>query len=67
MPGHSDTLITMKQTLILIALLIAGCADKRPQAPTAEENRQLDEADAMLNVQAASNSAAPLANDLQRQ
>ena len=33
----------------LIALLLTACGEDRPPAPTAEENRQLDEAEAMLN------------------
>ena len=36
-------------SLLLIALLLTACGEDRPPAPTAEENRQLDEADAMLN------------------
>lgn len=52
---QSDTLIEMRTTLIMIALLLAGCGEKRPPAPTAEDNRQLDEAEAMLNAEAADN------------
>ena len=38
------------RTLLLIALLLpAACSDKRPPAPSAEENQRLDEADRMLN------------------
>ncbi len=32
-----------------LALLLTACSQDRPPAPTAEENRQLDEAEAMLN------------------
>ena len=39
----------MRGSLILIALLLTACGEDRPPAPTVEENRQLDEADAMLN------------------
>ena len=39
----------MKNCLLLIALMLAGCKEQRPPAPTAAENRQLDEAEAMLN------------------
>jgi len=42
----------MKKTLILIALLLAACGEQWPPAPTAEENRQLDEVEGMLNEQA---------------
>jgi hypothetical protein len=47
----------MRQTVLLIALLLAACADERPPAPTAEENRQLDEAEAMLNDAAGNEQA----------
>ena len=36
-------------TIFAIMLLLTGCAEDRPPAPTSEENRQLDEAEAMLN------------------
>ncbi|MEO5578693.1 MAG: hypothetical protein ABIR25_06555 [Sphingomicrobium sp.] len=39
----------MKTSLLLFALLLTACGEERPPAPTAEENRQLDEAEAMLN------------------
>ena len=39
----------MRKTIVLIALLLTACGEDRPPAPTAEENRQLDEAEAMLN------------------
>ena len=39
----------MREEFLLIALLLTACGEDRPPAPTAEENRQLDEAEAMLN------------------
>ena len=39
----------MRMRFALIALLLTGCGENRPPAPTAEEKRQLDEAEAMLN------------------
>jgi hypothetical protein len=41
----------MRKALILIGLLLVAC-DKRPPAPTAEQNDQLNEAEAMLNEEA---------------
>jgi hypothetical protein len=41
----------MKTMMLLLALALAAC-DDRPPAPTAEENRQLDEAESMLNEEA---------------
>ncbi|WP_205479014.1 hypothetical protein [Sphingomonas arenae] len=37
------------KALLPLFLLLTGCSDDRPPAPTAEENRRLDEAEAMLN------------------
>jgi hypothetical protein len=50
----------MRKSLILIGLLFVAACDKRPPAPTAEQNAQLNEAEAMLNEEgAASENAAP--------
>jgi hypothetical protein len=50
----------MRRALILIGLLLVAACDKRPPAPTAEQNAQLNEAEAMLNDEgAASENAAP--------
>ena len=35
--------------VFLLALLLTACGEDRSPAPTEEENRQLDEADALLN------------------
>ena len=39
----------MRKTLLVLALLAAGCDRDRPPAPTAEQSNQLDEVEAMLN------------------
>ena len=43
--------------LALLALLLTACGEDRPPAPTEAENRQLDEADAMLNEEAGNEQA----------
>ena len=34
---------------LALALALAGCGEQRPAAPTAEQNDQLNDAEAMLN------------------
>jgi hypothetical protein len=52
----------MKKMILGLAMMVGAC-DDRPPAPTAEQNRQLDEAESMLNAQAKekgpANAAAP--------
>jgi hypothetical protein len=42
----------MRRVWIALALVLAGCGERRPPAPTAEQNDQLNEAEAMLNEDA---------------
>ena len=41
-----------KRCAFVLALLLTACGEDRPSAPTEAENRQLDEAEAMLNEEA---------------
>ena len=43
----------MRLILLCLALPLAACQDEPAAAPTAEENARLDEAEAMLDNQAA--------------
>jgi len=42
-------MFAMTPKVVFLALLLTACGENQPPAPTAEENRQLDEAEAMLN------------------
>lgn len=44
----------MKKIWIALALVAAGCGEKRPPAPSAEQNEQLNEAENMLDEEAGS-------------
>jgi len=39
----------VKQLLLCLLVLIAGCHDRRPPEPTAEQSQQLNDAEDMLN------------------
>jgi uncharacterized protein YcfL len=51
----------MRRIALLAALMLAGCRDQRPPAPTAEQSQQLNEAENMLDNMA-SNEEGPEAN-----
>jgi hypothetical protein len=50
-----------KLSAAALLLLLAGCREQRPPAPTSEQSKQLNEAEAMLN-DVASNEEGPEAN-----
>jgi hypothetical protein len=49
------------KSLSILLLMLAACSDPGPSAPTAEEVEQLDEAEELLNAEAA-NEKGPEAN-----
>jgi nitrous oxide reductase accessory protein NosL len=64
MVGQSATLAEMKQTFLLLALLLASChQEEKPEAPTPAEAERLNDAEAMLNglanEEGPENAAAP--------
>ena len=42
----------MTNVIFALPLVLAGCGEQRPPAPTAEQNDQLNEAEAMLDEEA---------------
>jgi len=48
----------MRTGFLFALLLLTACADDRPPAPTAEESDQLNEAEELLNREAAEETAS---------
>lgn len=46
----------MRLTAIALVLVLAGCGEQRPPAPTPEQNDQLNEAEDMLDQEAGNES-----------
>ena len=51
----------MTKSVLIALLMLAGCHERRPPAPTAQQSDQLNQADAMLN-DLAQNEEGPEAN-----
>jgi hypothetical protein len=51
----------MKKLILCALLLVGGCRKEEPAAPTAQQSAQLNEAEDMLNAEAA-NEKGPEAN-----
>ena len=54
MVAQSGSSSEMKDVWIALVVVLAGCGEQRPPAPTAEQNDQLNEAEAMLNEESGS-------------
>ena len=50
----------MRMIILALMVLLCGCRDRHPPAPTPEQNQQMNEADSMLNSLA--NEEGPEAN-----
>ena len=46
----------MRLTAIALVLVLAGCGEQRPPAPTPEQNDQLNDAEDMLDEEAGNES-----------
>jgi len=53
MIARSDISREMRQLLVVVPLLLSACHRDAPPAPTAEQSAQLNEAEDMLNAEAA--------------
>ena len=53
MIARSDTSREMRQLLFVVPLLLSACHRDEPPAPSAEQSAQLNEAEDMLNAEAA--------------
>jgi hypothetical protein len=51
----------VKYLIVAVLLVLTGCKDQRPPAPTAEQSQQLNEAENMLDDMA-QNEEGPEAN-----